>query len=239
MNIVLLILLIIVLITVLIKNIKKNKEAFATDLSNDLSSKIDIVYYINLDKRTDRKEEIIGELNKLNLKSEQIERVPGVYIEDFGALGCSYSHIECLKRFIKSNKNNCIIFEDDFMFKPDINFIELLNNFFDLHIDYDVCMLSINPNTLEDTEISFLKKVNEGQTASGYIVNKKFANVLLDNLIKGAELLKKTHNQPLYMNDQYWKKIQPDNNWYVFNPTLGTQRPSYSDINKKFEDYKV
>ena len=235
MNIALLILLIIVLIYILIKNIKQNKEAF----TNDLSSKIDIVYYINLDKRTDRKEEIIGELNKLNLKSEQIERVPGVYIENFGALGCSYSHIECLKRFIKSNKNNCIIFEDDFMFKPDINFIELLNNFFDLHIDYDVCMLSMNPNTLEDTEISFLKKVNEAQTTSGYIVNKKFAKMLLNNYIKSSELLKTTKNQSLYSIDQYWKKIQPDNIWYVFNPTLGTQRPSYSDINKKFEDYKV
>ena len=212
----------------------KNKENF----DNKLSNHIGIVYYINLYKRTDRKEQIIGEINKLNLKTDQIKRVSGVYIEEFGALGCSYSHIECLKNFIKSDKSNCIIFEDDFMFK-DINVNENLNNFFNLNIDYDICMLSINSNNLKNTEYSFLNKVIDGQTTSGYIINKKFAKTLLNNYIEGSELLKNTKNQSLYSIDQYWKKLQPNNKWYVFNPTLGIQRPSYSDINKKFEDYKV
>jgi GR25 family glycosyltransferase involved in LPS biosynthesis len=195
-----------------------------------------MIYYINLDKRTDRKEQIICELNKL--KPDEIERVPGVYIEEFGALGCLYSHIECLNRFIKSGKPHCIIFEDDFMFK-DLNFNEYLETFFNLNIDYDVCMLSIGCGHLEDTEYSFLKKVKSGQTASGYIVNKKFAQTLLNNLMEGSELLKSTHNTFLYVNDQYWKKIQPQNKWYVFSPTLGLQRPSYSDITKQFEDYNA
>jgi hypothetical protein len=192
-----------------------------------------MIYYINLDKRLDRKEQIMSELNKL----KPAERVPGVYIEDFGALGCTYSHIECLNRFIKSGKPHCIIFEDDFMFK-DINCIETLDNFFNLNIDYDVCMLSIGSGILEDTDYS-LKKVISGQTTSGYIVNKSFAQTLLNNYIEGAELLKTTQNLSLYSIDQYWKKLQPQNKWYVFSPTLGIQRPSYSDITKQFEDYNA
>lgn len=194
-----------------------------------------MIYYINLDKRLDRKEQIMGELNKLN--QYEIERVPGVYIEDFGALGCTYSHIECLNRFIKSGNPHCIIFEDDFMFK-DLKFNEHLDTFFNLNIEYDVCMLSINWGILEDTEYS-LKKVISGQTTSGYIVNKNFAQTLLNNYIEGAELLKTTQNLSLYSIDQYWKKIQPQNKWYVFSPTLGIQRPSYSDITKQFEDYNA
>jgi hypothetical protein len=192
-----------------------------------------MIYYINLDKRLDRKEQIMSELNKLS--PDEIERVPGVYIEDFGALGCTYSHIDCLNRFIKSGKPHCIIFEDDFMFKD----ITCIDTFFNLNIDYDVCMLSIGCDILEDTEYSFLKKVISGQTTSGYIVNKNFAQTLLNNYIEGSELLKTKQNLSLYCIDQYWKNIQPQNKWYVFNPTLGLQRPSYSDITKQFEDYNV
>lgn len=230
-SIYLFILLIIVLLFILLKLIiKKNKENF----NNNLTDNIGMVYYINLNKRTDRKEEIIGEINKLNLKSDQIERVPGVYIEDFGALGCSYSHIECLNKFIKSGKKNCIIFEDDFMFKEDTKYIELLNEFFNLNVDYDVCMLSVTIPETTNSEYSILNKVIVGVTTAGYIVNKKFANKLLDNYVEGAKLLKETKNEPLYAIDRYWNKLQRSNNFYVFNPVIGKQRSSYSDIFKVY-----
>jgi hypothetical protein len=37
--------------------------------------------------------------------------------------------------------------------------------------------------------------------------------------------------------DQSWKVLQPHNNWYIFNPKLGYQRPGYSDIEKRLVNY--
>jgi hypothetical protein len=34
--------------------------------------------------------------------------------------------------------------------------------------------------------------------------------------------------------DVKWIKLQSITNWYVFDPSLGKQIPSYSDIEKKF-----
>ena len=98
--------LLIIILFGLIVYLLKNKPNIKQPLTLNLSDKIGMVYYINLDKREDRKKEVIEEINKLELNENQIERVPGVLKEGFGELGCALSHIECLKKFINSNKEN-------------------------------------------------------------------------------------------------------------------------------------
>jgi hypothetical protein len=39
--------------------------------------------------------------------------------------------------------------------------------------------------------------------------------------------------------DQYWKRLQPQSNWYIFEPKLGKQRASFSDIEDTAVDYDV
>jgi len=207
-------------------------------------SNIDVVYYINLDRRPDRKEQVLSEIHKLGLPEEKIVRIKAVDKPDFGALGCSMSHIDCLKRFIASPHTNCIVLEDDFEFVQPVSVLaELFYNFFnsDVSNTFDVCMLSMSPVEIVPSEYSFVDKVKNAHTTSGYMLNKKFAKKLLANFEEGAVHLERTHYDEyhVYAIDQYWKKLQPQSNWYSFNPIMGKQRASYSDIHKVDVDYQV
>jgi len=212
----------------------------------NIANKIDVIYYINLDHRVDRKKEIIKEIGKLNYPEEKIVRIPAVYKKEKGHLGCSMSHIKALKKFIESGHNNCIIFEDDFEFSQGETDIEkAFNNFFNLGIDYDVVMLSANEHDVGNTNYDFLKKVKMALTTAGYMVNKKFAKTLLKNFEEGCILLEESYNNKensyngIYAVDQYWISLQEKNNWFMFYPKLGKQRASYSDIMSGNVNYNV
>jgi hypothetical protein len=100
-------------------------------------------------------------------------------------------------------------------------------------------MLSISKwgKNLINTHIPTVKKVIEGQTASGYLITRHFAPVLLETLKEGRDKLIETKNIPLYTNDQVWKRLQPLHNWYVSVPSLGYQYGNFSDIEQKEMDY--
>ena len=65
------------------------------------------IYYINLEKREDRKKQF---LSNFTLEDQFIiERISAVYTERNGSIGCLMSHIKALKEFLKSNAEVCII----------------------------------------------------------------------------------------------------------------------------------
>jgi hypothetical protein len=51
------------------------------------------------------------------------------------------------------------------------------------------------------------------------------------------DLLSKTKMHWLYANDQYWKLLQPQNNWYCFVVRIGKQRPGINDNGHVYVDY--
>jgi GR25 family glycosyltransferase involved in LPS biosynthesis len=197
---------------------------------------VDIIYWINLDHRKDRSEQFLEQLKKIKFPKNRIVRISGVYEKNRGHLGCSKSHIKCLEEFLKTSHKNCIIFEDDFDFI--VPSAEIEDGFKKLStIDYDVCMLAGIVQSGFETEYPFLRKVNNATTSSGYVITKEFAPVLLENIQESSVLLEDTYNENRVLNnfysealDQYWFRIQPQNNWYIFNPVMGTQRNSASDI---------
>jgi GR25 family glycosyltransferase involved in LPS biosynthesis len=199
----------------------------------------DVVYYINLKHRKDRFDHITNELKKTNISPSKINRIEGVYLKDFGILGCAKSHVKALEEFINSGKDNCLIFEDDFIFTKDSDFINnIINEFFRNVESYDVLMLSSNILNSEKTEYEFLTKIIDAQTLSGYSVSKKFAPILLENFKESIQIQehygRKMH--PICF-DIYMKKLQPNNNWYCLNPRIGKQIKSYSDIENNVVDY--
>jgi len=203
---------------------------------------IDIIYYINLEKREDRKQEILEELHQMGVPDSKIIRIDGIYKEGKGDWGCSLSHLKAMREFNQSKYKNCIIFEDDFMFKSNLdNLNSVFNNFFDTNMDYDVCMLSANGGYVDPTEYPFVSKINGTQTASGYMVNHNYSGVLLKNYEEGSDLIGKSYDkgkgddiQGMYCVDQYWKRLQDVGNWYIFQPKIGIQRDSFSDIQGGF-----
>jgi GR25 family glycosyltransferase involved in LPS biosynthesis len=191
------------------------------------------VYYINLDHRTDRKEHIENELKKQGIT--KFERVQAVYIPQFGALGCTESHIKTLEKFSSEIEDDeyCMVLEDDFYFTrsfSDFNFPDF---------EWDVIMLSGRVLKTIDTENSHFKKVIDAQTTSGYIVHKKFVPTLLKNLKNGRELFLKFRIPEKYAIDMYWKSLQKESKWFVCEPKFGVQTPNYSDIEGSFVYYGV
>lgn len=196
---------------------------------------LDIVYFINLDHRKDRLNEFLNEMKQWGIPMEKVKRIPAIYDKNKRDLSCSRSHIKTLEEFINSPYKNCIIFEDDFQFYNPEYARKTIKKFFKDNIPYDVVMLSSNTVTEEPSEYPYLNKIINSQTASGYLVNKSFSKTLLDNYKEGEKLFSEAYETDdkkdyIYAVDQYWKRLQPQSRWYVFNPNLGKQSGSISDI---------
>lgn len=198
--------------------------------------KIDVFYYINLDHRTDRNEKMIHQLRDYQISN--VERIPAVNMPKKGYVGCSLSHVKTIEKFLASDHNICVILEDDFQFtQPPTKCRELLDNFFNTDIEWDCVMWSSNTK-LSQPYNSFLDKCIRSFTTAGYMINRKFANILLQNMKEGVELLIRQDIQHMYALDVYWMKLQPVTNWFIFNPKLGKQAAGYSDIERKYVNYQ-
>jgi glycosyl transferase family 25 len=195
-----------------------------------MSSNIDKIFYINLEKRTDRREEVEKELTDYGL-IDKAERYEAIYTPHSGIVGCGYSHLNVLKLAKECNYKNVLILEDDFMFiVPKEEFEESLQAFFETTPTYDVCMISyIVQKGEEIPNNTIIGKVIDGQTASGYIVSNHYLDVLIQLYEWAIPLLDQTNEHWNYANDHVWKRLQPNDKWYYMLKRLGKQRDGYSD----------
>jgi GR25 family glycosyltransferase involved in LPS biosynthesis len=196
---------------------------------------IDCVYYMNLDHREDRRAQIEGELDKLGVPQAKQTRIPGIYKPGFGILGCGLAHKRAIETFLASPHKTCLIFEDDFEFTVDMDYVHmLLDSIFQEGIKFDCIMLAGVILEAMPTAYPFLLKVLNAHTASGYLITKEFAPTLLESYTESTRLLEDTYNETgvkeiSYHNDIYWKKYQASSRWFLINPRIGEQRQSYSD----------
>ena len=184
-----------------------------------------MAFYINLDTRKDRREQFEKECTRMNFS---VERFPAITSSLGPGHGCTRSHIEVLKLARTRGFPQVLIFEDDFEFI--VNREQVGDIRMNLPQDYDVVMLSYNLQRAVPYNNQF-GRVLEAQTASGYIVHSKFYDTLIETMEEGYNLfvVNPSHHW-LYMNDQYWKKLQPVSNWYYSLVRVGKQRQSYSDL---------
>lgn len=202
-----------------------------------MTENIDRIFYINLDKRTDRREQIEQELKAYNLY-DNAERIQAIHTPEQGILGCTMSHLATLKLAKERNYNQVLILEDDFYFIiPKEELEEELNRFFSMNIPYHVCMISYKINKSVPTEYDFLNKVIDGQTCSGYIVHHSFYDKLINIFEEAIPPLRETNQHWIYANDQIWKRLQPESNWYALTKRCGRQRDGFSDNSNKYEIY--
>ena len=217
--------------------LKEGRMTYKDEVDNfDITKYIDKVFYINLEYRKDRRQEIESELNRFNIPYERFEAIA---TPEFGIVGCGYSHLGVLKLAKERGYRNVLIFEDDFMFiTSKAEFVYNIKQLFESSPEpFDICMLSYNLlNSVPMLHKPYLIKALDVQTASGYIVN----NTMYDRLIELYEwafpLLKQTQQHWIYANDQIWKRFQPGTNWFCFRERLGKQRPSYSDNGQSWAD---
>jgi glycosyl transferase, family 25 len=219
--IIIFVLLIIFFIGLFLSTQINKKEGFSnTDIG------IDKVIYINLDKRTDRKEQIEGELQKMGIT--EYERFPAIANKN-GALGCSKSHLEIIKLAKQNGYKNVLVLEDDFQFIVDKDvFYEEIENL--SKTPYDACLLAYNTPNYYDSPYPFLHRIKDAQTTSAYIVNSHYYDTLINQWEKAVKMFEQTDDATKYTCDQSWKPLQEKDDWYCFKKRIGVQRESYSDI---------
>ena len=200
---------------------------------------INKVYFINLNHRLDRREHIEQLLKDSDL-FDITERVSALYNKALPPAGCILSHIVALERFIGSKAEYCLILEDDFTTNNIDTLKENIQKLFDDGVDFDIVQISGNHLNLESggEYPSYLKKVFDSQTTSGYIINRRFTNTLLENFKESYTLISEFGRRHEYCLDIFWKKLQPISKWYCFFPPLGYQMDGYSDIEKRNVSYK-
>jgi len=205
--------------------------------------KIDIVYYINLDHRTDRNEEFLEWIGESGFPSTKVQRIQAIYLPEMTHAGCSMSHIKTLEIFLESPFSNCIVFEDDYIPLTVGKFWKHFENLFEYELPFDLVLCSYNELKSEEIGIPFLRKVHGSLTTSGYMITRNFARILLEHWKEGLRLFteeyKAGRNPFDYMLDTYWQKLMPSHNCLTFYPRIGIQRPSYSDLQQKNTNYRV
>jgi len=218
-----------------IENFDNNRPA--------ISNKIDAIYYINLEKRSDRKDEFLDNYNEVD--ETRIVRIKAHYYPENGAVGCLMSHVNALNVALKDKRGeNILICEDDFTIKDMVYCNKMLDLLFENFPNWDVVMLGQNTIRHEDTEIKTKQnekiiRILESQTTSGYLIKKRYIPRLLEIYERDLKEFFKTGVWKNYFVDQSWKVLQPTDNWYSFKPTVGVQRKSFSDIQNGFMDIEV
>lgn len=212
-------------------NFLSQKEHFK---NNSALSQLDGIIYINLDKRTDRKEAITKELHQIFQDSKiPIKRLSATYIPKNGHKGCAHSHYSALKMAQELKWKNVLILEDDFHFTYPKETVQsklsqLLNNLQEIP-EWKVILLTGNAGKSEETDYYGLHRIVSGYlTTSAYIVNQHYYQTLIDLFYQAYTSMSsdKTSetNYESKAIDQQWAKLQnKENNWFIIDPYLGKQ----------------
>lgn len=205
-------------------------------------------YFINLEHRKDRLEQITHELNRTgiqaerfdayNLTQEQCDEIGGIRWQGEsewrnklikGQYSCTSSHLEIIKLAKQQNLDKVLILEDDCQFEQDINIKMIVNEVFkelkDKNMEWDMLFLGANliiPPT--KTLSPNLIKMNGAYCAHAYYVNKNFYDKILEFSF-----------DRYYTIDVYYNELMRHSNVYCIKPLLAVQQQSHSDI----EGYKV
>ena len=197
------------------------------------------ICYINLEESVERKKQVVNELLKI-FPENKIIRLNAIK-NNIGHIGCTQSHILFLKQFIESNMEFGFVFEDDFQLEMEPNNVQMaLENLFKNNkinlalLSYHMPFVQFDLNKLEN----YFCPITNGQTTCSYVVTKNFAPTLLKNFEEGLDNLLKTNLFDNYCIDQFWKKLQTEENGaYGIVPRMGRQRTCYSTIEKREVNY--
>jgi glycosyl transferase family 25 len=194
-------------------------------------------YYINLEHRKDRNVHVIEQLTNLGLP--KYERFNAIKME-YGAIGCSMSHLKILQNALANNYDHVLIMEDDITFlQPEIfktnfnTFLERQGN------NWDVILFAGNNVPPYDKIDDVCIRVKQCLTTTGYLVNGHYLKRLIDNVKMGlTNLIHKPDKGILYAIDKFWFVLQGIDRWFLIIPPTVIQREDYSDIEKRNTNYQ-
>jgi len=195
---------------------------------------LDNVYYINLIERKDRNELVENELNDLGWKYTRFNAIK----TNNGRVGCSMSHLKLLQLAKEKDLDYIVIVEDDIQFMKKSWYNSKIKDVMTINFDIFLLAGNIRP-PIYKTTLNNVFKISKSFTTTGYIVKKHYYDKLINNVKEGLQLLLKNPDGQYNDNaiDCYWMKLQERDDWKIIMPRTITQRPIYSDIEKRYTDY--
>ena len=191
-------------------------------------------FYINLSHRTDRRKHVETQLSSIGITPSRF----GAIYDDNGAIGCTKSHLSCLKTALRNNWSHVMICEDDITFLNPELFIDSLNNILANYDNWDVILLG--GNNLQPFRQLDSSCIHVGRclTTTGYIVNNHYFSTIINNINTGLTMLQQYPTlKYLYAIDTHWLSLQRKHKWYLVYPLTVVQLDGYSDIEKKDVNY--
>jgi len=189
------------------------------------------IYCINLDRRVDRWELVQKEFESVGVM-ERVQRVSGVDHPD-GRIGLIKSFLKIFKDVKERGVENVLIFEDDVTFMN--NPIENLQKAIEQVGNINWSLFYLGANTHEKCNIFRPNLILLRNAFSAHAVaysNKTYNQII--NKFENTNEIKSIDD----INDVFFcKEIQNKRTCFLVNPIIATQRPSFSDLEKKFVDY--
>lgn len=196
---------------------------------------IDGIIYINLEERTDRREMLEQELERIALPKECVYRLGATLDRLNGIRGCLMSHIRALDFALERGWENALILEDDILFMSNQKEIEAaLDAFFcSSEGDWDVLLLGGIYMEKEKTPWEEVVRIQKSFCSHAYLIQREYIPKLKECFSSAVEKIKndlfRTHSTKFAL-DQVWLPLQKEDRWYAFERQRILQRMLPSDI---------
>lgn len=192
-------------------------------------------FYINLDKRSDRKAHF-EELKKKHPFFKAVQRFPAIENNN-GSIGCCSSHIAAIQKCKELDGDVFMICEDDLIIFNEQHFDSMVNTL-DITADWDVLTLTPRGDSMpnEDLPNNYIR-IKNNQTATAYLIKRHMIDILLETLQFGLDQMKLGGNTDYFACDQSWKKLQTPYKFYYYKNIFAGQLEGFSDIEKHLVNY--
>ncbi|HFZ8994043.1 TPA: glycosyltransferase [Citrobacter freundii] len=189
---------------------------------------IDQVVIINLDKRTDRLQQIQQELALLNFPATKITRLSACE-ESNGQLGRRRSHLTALQLAQEKGWSNYLLLEDDAIILKQEKHTRVLNSMLEAlpRLPWEVILLG--GEIKRGTQLKSLNGIIHARDCNkicAYLVNSRYYSVLEQQMLQDPSESIEAQWQPLLQKDK----------WLACYPSICYQRAGYSNIEEKETD---
>ena len=197
-------------------------------------------YFINLESREDRRKHI-DNLKKQYPFFKNIQRFNAIKHTN-GAIGCTQSHIECLKKLKNTQNEFCLLVEDDFCIFNKHNFKNFIQLFNIIKKDTQWDLITFTPISRIVKDYEPLKQYNikrtfDTQTTTAYIIRKRFIPILISAFEFGVTKMEEGGKPILYTADRIWKPLQKKHIFLYYQHVFAGQLPGISDIENRVTNY--
>ena len=205
---------------------KGGNKHLTTYPPESIKNYISNIIYVNLDSRTDRKEQIENELKIFN--PEQIHRVPGIVPEILDLkhrnIALAKAHLNAIKLAIDNNWSNVLILEDDSVWAN----IERAYPVFEKLINQQYNVIMLNAHHTQYNKETY--QIHSGTSGAAYLLHHSYYNIYYDRLKEMIDNFdpNKEH-QTVEVDKAVFGPLQKEHKWLVVVPSLMIQLPGFSD----------